>query len=69
MSSFSYAIDMNIRRYKNLLATSVNEAERKTIQNLLAEEISKAGGGPAIGAEENWRTYAGAVNARNFPAR
>ena len=57
MSSFSYAIDMNIRRYKNLLATSVNEAERKTIQNLLAEEISKAGAAAPSEPkkEESWR--------------
>lgn len=41
MSCFSYAIDMNIKRYKNLLATSVDETERKTILSLLAEENAK----------------------------
>jgi hypothetical protein len=43
MNSFSYAAEMNIRRFQTLLETSVDEAERKKIQCLLAEEKSKAG--------------------------
>ncbi len=43
MNSFSYATEMNIRRFQNLLETSVDEAERKKIQCLLAEEKIKAG--------------------------
>jgi hypothetical protein len=31
----------NIQRYQNLLETSVNDAERVTLQNLLAEEKLK----------------------------
>jgi hypothetical protein len=40
MNSFSYAID--IKRFENLLATSVDETERRTIQGLLREEKAKA---------------------------
>ncbi len=38
MSCFTYAIDANIKRFQNLLNTSVNAVERLTIQRLLAEE-------------------------------
>ena len=38
--SFSYSID--IKRFQNLLETSVDETERRTIQRLLAEEKIKA---------------------------
>ena len=42
MNLKSYAIDLNIRRFQNLLETSVDEAERRTLQRLLAEEKAKA---------------------------
>jgi len=38
MNDFSYTIDLNIRRFQNLLRTSVDETERQTIQRLLSEE-------------------------------
>jgi hypothetical protein len=41
MNNFSYVTDLNIKRYRNLLETSVDETERKTIQKLLAEEQTK----------------------------
>jgi hypothetical protein len=37
---FSYAID--IKRFQNLLETSVDETERQTIEKLLTEEKTKA---------------------------
>jgi hypothetical protein len=40
MNNFSYSI--NIRQFQNLLETSVDEAERETIQRLLIEEKAKA---------------------------
>ena len=40
MSPFSYAFD--IKRFQNLLDTSIDEAERETIQGLLDEEKAKA---------------------------
>jgi hypothetical protein len=43
MNSFSYAAEMNIRRFQTLLETTVDEAERKLIQRLLTEEKIKAG--------------------------
>jgi hypothetical protein len=42
MNDFSYAIDINIKRFQNLLRTSVDETERQTIQRLLSEEEAKA---------------------------
>ena len=39
MNCFSYAID--IKRFENLLETSVDDTERRTIQKLLAEEKAK----------------------------
>jgi hypothetical protein len=42
MNYFSYATDMNIKRFRNLLETSVDERERRTIQRLLTEERAKA---------------------------
>lgn len=42
MNDFSYAADMNIKRYQNLLETSVEETERRTIRRLLTEELAKA---------------------------
>jgi hypothetical protein len=41
MSDFAYAIDMNIKRLRNLLETLVAETERRTIQRLLTEELAK----------------------------
>ena len=40
MNNFSYAID--IKRFQNLLDTSVDEAERLRIQILLNKEKTKA---------------------------
>jgi len=37
----SYVRDLNIKRYRNLLETSVDETERQTIQKLLTEEQTK----------------------------
>ena len=39
LDHFSYAID--IKRFQNLLVTSVNDSERQKIQRLLAEEQAK----------------------------
>jgi hypothetical protein len=41
MSDFFYATDSNIKRFRNLLETSVDETERRTIQRLLTEEVAK----------------------------
>jgi hypothetical protein len=38
MNHFFYATDSNIKRFRNLLETSVDETERRTLQVLLAEE-------------------------------
>ena len=40
MNYFSHSID--IKRFQNLLETSVDETERRTIQRLLTEEKAKA---------------------------
>ena len=42
MNYFSYATDMNIKRFQNLLETSADETKRQTIQRLLTEEKAKA---------------------------
>jgi hypothetical protein len=42
MNYFFYAIDTNIKRFQNLLETSVDETERRMIQKLLTEEKAKA---------------------------
>ena len=42
MSSFPYAIEINIKRFHNLLETSVDESERKKINSLLTEEKARA---------------------------
>jgi len=44
MSDFFYATDSNIKRFRNLLETSVDETERRTIQRLLTED-GRAGAG------------------------
>ncbi len=41
MNSFSYAAEVNIKRFQNLLETSVDDAERQIIKCLLAEEKAK----------------------------
>jgi hypothetical protein len=43
MSDFFDATDSKIKRFRNLLETSVDETERRTIQRLLTEELAKAG--------------------------
>jgi hypothetical protein len=42
MNDFSHAINTNIKRFRNLLETSVDETERQTIRRLLTEENAKA---------------------------
>ncbi len=42
MNYFSYAININNKRFQNLLEISVDETERRTIQRLLTEEKAKA---------------------------
>jgi len=42
---FSHAVD--IKRFQNLLETSVDQAERRTIQKLLAEEKARAAAQPS----------------------
>jgi hypothetical protein len=42
MNDFSYAADANIKRFRNLLETAVDETARRTIQRLLTEEVAKA---------------------------
>ena len=42
MNDFSYSIDINIKRFQNLLRTSVDETERQTIQRLLSEAEARA---------------------------
>jgi hypothetical protein len=41
MNEFSYVTQANIKRFRNLLETSVDETERRTIQRLLADEEAK----------------------------
>jgi hypothetical protein len=41
MDQFEFVHSQNITRYQNLLETSVDEAERQTIQKLLAKEETK----------------------------
>ena len=41
MSNQSYATEANIKRFQNLLDTSVDQAERQILQTLLAEEKAK----------------------------
>jgi hypothetical protein len=41
MDQFEFVYSPNIKRYQNLLETSVDETERRTIQRLLAEEEAK----------------------------
>ena len=38
MNDFFYATDSNIKRFRNLLETSVDETERRTLQKLFAKE-------------------------------
>jgi hypothetical protein len=42
MTDFSYATDANIKRFQNLLETSVDATERQILQRLLEEEKAKA---------------------------
>jgi hypothetical protein len=41
MDQFEFVHSQNIKRYQNLLETSVDEAERQTIQKLLVKEETK----------------------------
>jgi hypothetical protein len=42
MDDFAYVTDANLKRFRNLLETSLNEAERQSIQKMLTEELAKA---------------------------
>jgi len=42
MDVFSYTTNTNIKRFQNLLETSLDKSERQTIQKLLTEEKAKA---------------------------
>jgi hypothetical protein len=42
MTFFAYARDANIKRFENLLATTLDAFERLTIETLLSEEKAKA---------------------------
>ena len=41
MDQFEFVHGQDIKRYRNLLETSIDETERRTIQKLLAEEEAK----------------------------
>ena len=41
MDHVEFVYSPNIKRYQNLLETSVDETERRTIQRLLTEEEAK----------------------------
>jgi hypothetical protein len=41
MDQFEFVHSQNIKQYRNLLETSVDEAERQTIQKLLVKEETK----------------------------
>jgi hypothetical protein len=41
MDQFEFVYSPNIKRYRNLLETSVDETERRIIQKLLTEEEAK----------------------------
>ena len=42
MNIQSYAKEANIKRFQNLLETSVDDSERQILQKLLAEEKEKS---------------------------
>jgi len=42
MIDFCYTTNINIKRFQNLLETSLDKSERQTIQKLLTEEKAKA---------------------------
>jgi hypothetical protein len=42
MNDFSYVTDANVKRFRNLLETSLNDTERQAIQRMLTEELAKA---------------------------
>ena len=42
MTDFSRATGSNIKRFQNLLDTSIDAAERQVLKRLLAEEKAKA---------------------------
>ena len=42
MRDLAYVTDANIKRFRKLLETSINEPLRRTIQTLLIEELVKA---------------------------
>jgi hypothetical protein len=42
MNDSNYVVNSNIKRFRNLLETSVDDTERQTIEKLLIEEKAKA---------------------------
>jgi hypothetical protein len=44
MDQFEFVNELNIKRFQNLLETSVDDVERKIIQKLLTEEEAKQAG-------------------------
>jgi hypothetical protein len=42
MSDLAYVRDANIKRFRKLLETSIDETARQMIQRLLIEELAKA---------------------------
>jgi hypothetical protein len=43
MDDLSHPVNDNIKRFQNLLETSIEDRERQTIQKLLADEKARAG--------------------------
>ena len=48
MDDFEFASAMNIKRYEDLLTSSTDEPNRRTIQTLLAEELAASPGWAAV---------------------
>ena len=42
MGDLAYVTDANIKRFRKLLETSINEPVRRTIQTLLIEDLAEA---------------------------
>jgi hypothetical protein len=59
MNHFFYATDSNVKRFRNLLETSVDETERRTLQKLLAEEEAAQTLHRSLAAKSNGQTRKG----------
>ena len=59
MNCLTYAIAINIKRFQNLLETSIDESERRAIRRLIDEEEAKYDACFSVGAgttaAEPWR--------------